>query len=168
VMQIKNDYQLSFKRERHDKYGGDGIEDGYTREDGKGIFNGEIGQIIGIDTEAKSMTVAFDDDSYGRTWGRRFALYEYSKLDELEQAFCVTVHKSQGSEYPVVILPISWFPPVLATRSLIYTAVTRGKNKVILVGNPDYMNAMVDNDRSEQRLSGLKDRITEMYGFHMI
>ncbi len=159
VMQIKNDYQLSYKRERHDTYGGDGTQDGYFREDGKGIFNGETGQIIGIDREAKSVTVAFDDDSYGRTWGRRFALYEYSKLDELEQAFAVTVHKSQGSEYPTVVIPITWFPPMLATRSLIYTAITRGKSRVILVGNPDYLNAMVDNDRSEQRYSGLKDRI---------
>lgn len=159
VMQIKNDYQLSYKRERHDRYGGDGTQEGYLREDGKGIFNGETGRIIGIDREAKSITVAFDDDSFGRTWGRRFALYEYSKLDELEQAFAVTVHKSQGSEYPVVIIPVTWFPPMLATRSLIYTAVTRGKSRVILVGNQDYLNAMVDNDRSEQRYSGLKDRI---------
>ena len=159
VMQIKNDYQLSYKRERHDRYGGDGTQEGYLREDGKGIFNGETGRIIGIDREAKSVTVAFDDDSFGRTWGRRSALYEYSKLDELEQAFAVTVHKSQGSEYPVVIIPVTWFPPMLATRSLIYTAVTRGKSRVILVGNPDYLNAMVDNDRSEQRYSGLKDRI---------
>ncbi len=159
VMQIKNDYQLSYKRERHDRYGGDGTQEGYLREDGKGIFNGETGRIIGIDREAKSITVAFDDDSFGRTWGRRFALYEYSKLDELEQAFAVTVHKSQGSEYPVVVIPVTWFPPMLATRSLIYTAVTRGKSRVILVGNPDYLNAMVDNDRSEQRYSGLKDRI---------
>lgn len=161
VMQIKNDYQLSYKRERHDRYGGDGTQEGYLREDGKGIFNGETGQIIGIDRDAKSVTVAFDDDSYGRTWGRRFALYEYSKLDELEQAFAVTVHKSQGSEYPTVVIPVTWFPPMLATRSLIYTAITRGKSRVILVGNPDYLNQMVDNDRSEQRYSGLKDRIID-------
>ena len=163
VMQIKNDYRLSFKRERHDKYGGDGTEEGYQREDGKGIFNGEIGRIVGIDKEAKTMTVAFDDDRFGKTWGRRFALYEYTKLDELEQAYAVTVHKSQGSEYPTVIIPVSWFPPVLATRSLIYTAITRGKSQVIIVGNPEYMNAMVDNDRSSMRLSGLDQRIMEMY-----
>ena len=163
VMQIKNDYQLGFKRERHDIYGGDGKDPGYEREDGKGIFNGEIGTVFGIDKEAKTMTVVFDDDRFGKTYGRRFALYEYTKLDELEQAFCVTVHKSQGSEYPVVIIPVSWFPPVLATRSLIYTAITRGKNKVILVGNPDYLNAMVDNDRSSERLSGLKDRLMSLY-----
>ena len=163
VMQIKNDYRLSFKRERHDKYGGDGTEEGYQREDGKGIFNGEIGKIVGIDKEAKTMTIAFDDDRFGKTWGRRFALYEYTKLDELEQAYAVTVHKSQGSEYPTVIIPVSWFPPVLATRSLIYTAITRGKSQVIIVGNPDYMNAMVDNDRSSMRLSSLDQRIMEMY-----
>ena len=109
------------------------------------------------------MTVAFDDDRFGKTWGRRFALYEYTKLDELEQAYAVTVHKSQGSEYPTVIIPVSWFPPVLATRSLIYTAITRGKSRVIVVGNPDYLDAMVDNDRSSMRLSGLDQRIMEMY-----
>ena len=163
VMQTKNDYQLGFKRERRDIYGGDGTAGGYEREDGKGIFNGEIGTVFGIDREAKTMTVVFDDDRFGTSSGRRFALYEYTRLDELEQAFCVTVHKSQGSEYPVVIIPVSWFPPVLATRSLIYTAITRGKNRVILVGNPDYLNAMVDNDRSSDRLSGLKDRIISYY-----
>ena len=163
VMQIKNDYRISYKRERHDSYGGDGTEEGYSREDGKGIFNGEIGTIVGIDKDARTMTIAFDDDRFGKTWGRRFALYEYTRLDELEQAYAVTVHKSQGSEYPVVIIPVSWFPPVLATRSLIYTAITRGKERVIIVGNPDYMNAMVDNDRSSQRMSGLAERIMEMY-----
>ena len=163
VMQTKNDYRISYKRERHDSYGGDGTEAGYSREDGKGIFNGEIGVIVGIDREERTVTVAFDDDRYGKTWGRRFALYEYTMLDELEQAFAITVHKSQGSEYPNIIIPISWFPPVLATRSLIYTAITRGKSGVILVGNPEYMNAMVDNDRSSLRLSGLKTRIEEMY-----
>lgn len=163
VMQIKNDYRIGFKRERHDSYGGDGTEEGYSREDGKGIFNGEIGQIIGIDKEARSMTIAFDDDSFGRTWGRRFALYEYTRLDELEHAFAVTVHKSQGSEYPTVIIPMSWFPPLLAVRSLIYTAVTRGRNEVVIVGNPDYMNAMVDNDLSDRRLSGLDSRIVSVY-----
>lgn len=163
VMQIKNDYRLGFKRERHDVYGGDGTEEGYTREDGKGIFNGEIGTIFGIDRENRTLTIAFEDDRFGKTCGRRFALYDYTKLDELEQAFCVTVHKSQGSEYPVVIIPVSWFPPVLATRSLIYTAITRGRSKVILVGNPAYLNAMVDNDRSSDRLSGLRDRIMSYY-----
>ena len=162
VMQIKNDYKLAFKRERHDKYGGDGTEEGYSREDGRGIFNGEIGTIIGIDKEARSMTIAFEDDSFGRTWGRRFALYEYTRLDELEHAFAITVHKSQGSEYPVIIIPVSWFPPVLATRSLIYTALTRGRARVIAVGNPDYVNQMVDNDRSNLRLSGLCSRLEEL------
>ena len=162
VMQIKNDYKLAFKRERHDKYGGDGTEEGYSREDGRGIFNGEIGTIIGIDKEARSMTIAFEDDSFGKTWGRRFALYEYTRLDELEHAFAITVHKSQGSEYPVIIIPVSWFPPVLATRSLIYTALTRGRSRVIAVGNPDYVNQMVDNDRSNLRLSGLCSRLEEL------
>ena len=108
------------------------------------------------------MTIAFEDDSFGKTWGRRFALYEYTRLDELEHAFAITVHKSQGSEYPVIIIPVSWFPPVLATRSLIYTALTRGRARVIAVGNPDYVNQMVDNDRSNLRLSGLCSRLEEL------
>lgn len=139
VMQIKNDYSLS-----------------------GGVFNGEIGIIKGIDTESKTVTVMYEDSFASKRPGEkayRYIEYEYKKLEELELAYAVTVHKSQGSEYKVVIMPISWFPPVLATRSLIYTAITRGKEKVILVGEKEYLNAMVDNDRAKDRLSGLKERL---------
>lgn len=139
VMQIKNDYSLS-----------------------GGVFNGEIGIIKGIDTEEKKITVMYEDNFISvnpQEKGYRYIEYEYIKLEELELAYAVTVHKSQGSEYKVVLIPVSWFPPVLATRSLIYTAITRGKEKVILVGEREYLNAMVDNDRAKDRLSGLKERL---------
>ena len=106
----------------------------------------------------RTVTVLYDDE--------RWVEYSYVKLDEIELAYAVTVHKSQGSEFPVVIIPMTWFPPVLATRSLIYTAVTRGKNQVIIVGNPAYLEKMAANNQSRSRNSGLKERLVGMYGFY--
>ena len=83
-------------------------------------------------------------------------------MDELELAYAVTVHKSQGSEFPIVIMPVSWFPPVLATRNLLYTAVTRGKQVVVLVGSERKMHAMIDNNRIKMRYSGLKYRLQSL------
>ena len=88
--------------------------------------------------------------------------YEFSQLDELELAYAITVHKSQGSEFPIVVMPISWFPPMLATRNLLYTAVTRGKQVVVLVGGEQKMNAMIDNNRIKMRYSGLRYRLEEL------
>ena len=93
----------------------------------------------------------FDDDKYAK--------YEFSELDQLETAYAVTVHKSQGSEFPVIVMPMSWFPPVLATRNLMYTAITRGKRLVVLVGSRGKMQAMVDNDQIRERYSGLRVRL---------
>ena len=114
VMQIKNNYQMGWKKRR-------------DFSEGQGIFNGDVGFIEKIDKEFNQMTVIFDEDKY--------VTYDFSQLDELELAYAVTVHKSQGSEFPIVVMPISWFPPVLATRNLLYTAVTRGKQIVVLVGS---------------------------------
>ena len=125
------------------------------KPDGKGVFNGEIGIVAAIDGEMKTVTVVYD--------GFRWVEYQYIQLDEIEPAYAITVHKSQGSEFPIVILPMTWFPPILATRSLVYTAVTRGKEAVYIVGNPAYMNAMVDNNQSRSRNSGLGSRLTGMY-----
>ena len=125
------------------------------KPNGKGVFNGEIGIVTAIDGEMKTVTVVYD--------GFRWVEYQYIQLDEIEPAYAITVHKSQGSEFPIVILPMTWFPPILATRSLVYTAVTRGKEAVYIVGNPAYMNAMVDNNRSRSRNSGLGSRLTGMY-----
>ena len=138
VMQIRNNYKLGWKRKRD-----------FT--EGEGVFNGDVGYVTYIDSEFQKLTVCFDEEKY--------AEYEFNQLDELEHAYAVTVHKSQGSEFPIVVMPVAWFPPVLATRNLLYTGVTRGKNAVVLVGMPEKLNAMVDNNRIKQRYSGLKPRL---------
>ena len=137
-MQIRNNYRLAWKR-----------MDDFT--EGQGIFNGDCGFIQTIDAEYGELTVVFDEN--------KFVTYEFSQLDELELAYAITVHKSQGSEFPIVILPVSWFPPMLATRNLLYTAVTRAKSAVVLVGSEDKMRAMVDNNRIVERFSGLRPRL---------
>ncbi|MDO4177220.1 MAG: ATP-dependent RecD-like DNA helicase [Bacillota bacterium] len=141
VMQIRNNYELQWK----------------NREDfteGEGIFNGDVGFIQTIDTEFNEVTVVFDDV--------RHVTYSFSQLEELELAYAVTVHKSQGSEFPIIIMPVSWFPPVLATRNLLYTGVTRGKDVVVLVGSEDKLNGMVDNNRISERYSGLGWRLRRL------
>ena len=146
VMQIKNNYQLGWCRVR-------------DFSDGQGVFNGDVGFIESIDKDAGTMLVIFDED--------RYVTYDFSQLDELELAYAVTVHKSQGSEFPIVVMPISWFPPVLATRNLLYTAVTRGKQVVVLVGSESRMRAMVDNNRIKMRYSGLKYRLQNLMGVNL-
>ncbi len=155
VMQNKNNYQIEY-REAVAAGQAPLFQTPDGKPDGKGVFNGEIGIVAACDPEMKTVTVVYDDT--------RWVEYPYVTLDELELAYAITVHKSQGSEFDTVIMPMSWFPPVLATRSLLYTAVTRGKNEVIIVGDPKYMNGMVDNNRSRDRNSGLMTRITGMYG----
>lgn len=135
VMQMKNNYNLTW-RNRSDF------------SEGEGIFNGDVGYIYSIDNEFNVMTIVYDDT--------KFVEYEFNGLDEVETAYAITVHKSQGSEFPVVIMPMSFFPPALATRNLIYTAVTRGRDDVILVGSEDKLNAMVDNNLIRERYSALK------------
>ena len=140
-MQIKNNYRLEYKR--------------LVGKNGKGVFNGETGTVSAIDQENSIVTVNYDDD--------KWVEYSYSELDEIELAYAVTVHKSQGSEFPVVILPMTWFPPALATRNLLYTAITRSKSEVYIVGRTDYMNRMVDNNENRHRNSGLMSRLAGMY-----
>ncbi len=131
VMQVKNDYSLVWTK---------------NGKEGMGIFNGDIGTITDIDPVSESLVVSFDD---------RETIYEFSMLDELEHAYAVTVHKSQGSEYPVVILPVFNCPPMLRTRHLLYTAVTRAEKMVILVGRQDILSEMVANDRHAVRCTNL-------------
>ena len=138
VMQIRNNYEKSWM-----------LAGEFT--EGEGVFNGDLGRIESIDEEYERMTIVFDDDKYAK--------YEFSELDQLETAYAVTVHKSQGSEFPVIVMPMSWFPPVLATRNLMYTAITRGKRLVVLVGSRGKMQAMVDNDQIRERYSGLRVRL---------
>ena len=141
VMQIKNNYEIEWKR-------------GSDFSDGQGVFNGDIGFIDRIDKEYNQMTVIFDDDKY--------VTYEFAQLDQLELAYAMTVHKSQGSEFPVVVMPVFRFPPMLATRNLLYTAVTRGKEAVVLAGSEERMNQMIDNNRIKMRYSGLKFRLMKL------
>ncbi len=144
VMQNRNDYELEWKS----------LSDFET---GRGVFNGDIGVIRSVDNEAGTVSVLFDND--------RLAVYDYSNLDEIETAFAMTVHKSQGSEFPVVIMPQTSFPRVLATRNLLYTAVTRAKELLVLVGRREIVNAMVDNNNAERRNSGLAPRLRALWEF---
>lgn len=139
VMQIRNNYQMEWQQ--------------LGRQSGRGIFNGDMGVINTIDNDNAKMVVDFDG---------RFVTYDSEELDELELAYAVTVHKSQGCEFPVVIMPISGFPPMLATRNLLYTAITRGKKLVILVGSEERMHRMIDNNRIDERYTGLEARLREV------
>ena len=141
VMQIRNNYEMHWR-------------DNEDFTEGDGVFNGDVGFVQTIDTDFNEMTVLFD--------GSRYVTYQFGQLDELELAYAVTVHKSQGSEFPVIVMPISWFPPVLATRNLLYTGVTRGKEAVVLVGSENKVHGMVDNNRISLRYSGLAYRLRRL------
>ncbi|SFQ03034.1 SF1B family DNA helicase RecD2 [Caldicoprobacter faecalis] len=145
VMQIKNNYRTPWKRKVH----------GMVVEEGEGVFNGDIGYIAAIDHEEQSMTVIFDDD--------KEVVYDFSQLDELELAYAISIHKSQGSEFPVVIIPLAWGPPMLMTRNLLYTAVTRAREMVIIVGRERAIEAMVRNDYVEKRYSGLTHHFRKLF-----
>ena len=134
-MQIRNNYDLVWER---------------GEETGLGVFNGDIGVIERIDPVEKYMEIVFDD---------RHVMYDFTGLDELEHAFAVTVHKSQGSEYPVVILPLYAAAPMLLTRNLFYTAITRAQRMVILVGRAAIVSQMVQNNRQAMRYTGLAARL---------
>lgn len=139
VMQIKNNYDLEWER-----------TDGST---GTGVFNGDIGTVDRIDSRGSCLYVRFED---------RLAEYPFTLLEELELAYAVTVHKSQGSEYPIVILPLGdHVPPMLLSRNLLYTAVTRAQNIVIVVGSESALRYMVRNNRQAMRYTGLARRLTE-------
>ena len=137
VMQTKNNYDIQWDK--------DGIK-------GQGIFNGDVGRIISIDTQSETMVIDFDD---------RVAEYDFALLDELEHAFAVTVHKSQGNEYPVVLMPVYDCPYPLMTRNLFYTAVTRAKKLLILVGKQRCVSIMVENDKKSHRYGHLKQLLSE-------
>ena len=138
-MQTKNNYDIAWES-------GSGI----NRTEGTGVFNGDVGTVIFIDPAEEEMVISFDD---------REATYSGEMLDELEHAWAVTVHKSQGSEYPFVIIPMYNAPPPLLIRNLLYTAVTRAQRMVILVGREDVIRTMVDNDRQTLRYTGLSMRL---------
>ncbi len=145
VMQIKNDYQLSW--EKRSRYG-------ISTEQGTGAFNGDTGVIERISTFDENVTVRFEDG--------RYVTYEFSQLDELELAYAITVHKSQGSEYPAVIIPMSQGPRMLMNRNILYTAVTRARKCVCLVGEEEIFRLMAGNVSESKRYSSLADRIEEI------
>ena len=144
VMQTKNNYQLEW--EICTKFG-------LTVDKGMGIFNGDMGIITEINDFAETMTVEFDE-------GRKVEC-SYKLLDELELAYAITIHKSQGSEYPAVVIPLLNGPSMLMNRNLLYTAVTRARKCVTLVGNDATFNQMIQNTSQQKRYSGLCDRIRE-------
>ena len=145
VMQIKNNYQIEW--ETRNKYG-------IPIDSGAGVFNGDIGIIREINTFAEELTVEFDEG--------KMVDYSFKQLEELELAYAITIHKSQGSEYPAVVIPVYSGPRMLMTRNLIYTAVTRARACVCLVGIPEMLQTMVDNVVEQRRYTGLKIRIQEV------
>ncbi len=144
VMQIKNNYRIEWART-----GKDG-----TPELGTGIYNGDLGTIYRMDMQEQTLDVLFDDE--------RTASYTFHQLEELELAYCISIHKSQGSEFPVVVLPIFAGPPMLMTRNLLYTGVTRARAQVIIVGRWDSVAQMVENKRQRTRYSAMGIRLAEL------
>ena len=144
VMQTKNNYQLEWEiRSRY----------GLSIEKGSGIFNGDMGIIESINTYAQTMTISFDEG--------RMVEYSFKNLEELDLAYAITIHKSQGSEYPAVVMPLLTGPRMLMNRNLLYTAVTRAKKCVTIVGNEETFAMMVQNTDELKRFSGLSDRLRE-------
>ena len=144
VMQIKNNYQIAW--EIRTKFG-------LCVDKGMGIFNGDTGIIEEINDFAETMTISFDE-------GRKVE-YPFKLLEELELAYAVTIHKSQGSEYPAVVIPLLSGPRMLMNRNLLYTAVTRAKKCVTIVGDEQTFYEMIQNNSQQRRYSGLRDRIVE-------
>ena len=145
VMQIKNNYQTEWEiRGKH----------GFVTERGVGIFNGDTGIIKNINTYMEVLEVEFDDG--------KWVSYSFKQLDELELAYAVTIHKSQGSEYPAVVLPLLTGPKMLMNRNLLYTAVTRAKKCVTIVGTKEATLEMIENINEQRRYSGLLDRLNEI------
>ena len=119
-----------------------------------GIYNGDIGTVVEIDAQDQTMCVEFDE--------RRRVTYPFSLLEDVEHAWAVTVHKSQGSEYPAVIIPLLGGPRMLLNRNLIYTAVTRARKCVVLIGDPAVFHEMIDNTSQLARYTSLKDRLVQL------
>ena len=146
VMQIKNNYQITW--EKKSRYG-------ITVDSGTGVFNGDAGIICEINAFAEQVTVEFEDG--------HIVEYPFGQLDELELAYAITIHKSQGSEYPAVVMPLLSGPRMLFNRNLLYTAVTRAKNCVTIVGSENTVQTMIDNESEQKRYSGLNERIVEIH-----
>lgn len=140
VMQIKNNYTKKWENEDRS-------------ESGEGIYNGDIGYVYHIDKEKRIVYVIFDQI--------KIVEYKYDELDELDHSFCTTIHKSQGSEFPVVVIPMTWAPPMLLSRNLLYTAVTRAKKLVVIVGDVKYLEYMIKNNKTNDRYSNLAYKLNK-------
>ncbi len=146
VMQIRNNYQIEWTvRGRHSA----------VLDNGQGVFNGDMGIIREISRFSESITVEFDE--------HRYVIYDFNDLDQLELAYAVTIHKAQGSEYPAVVIPLLRGPRMLMNRNLLYTAITRAKSLVVLIGEPAVMNEMIDNAQEAKRYTTLALRLQEAY-----
>ena len=143
IMQMQNDYKVEWT---HRGQSGEVVE-------GTGAFNGDLGTVYRIDPAARRLSVLFDDD--------RLANYDFSQVDTLSLAYCISIHKSQGSEFPIVLLPLAGGTPLLLTRNLLYTAITRAKSQVCCIGRRETIRAMVDNNRSTRRYTSLAQRLAE-------
>ena len=137
-MQIRNNYDIVWRRE--------------NGEEGSGVFNGDIGLITRIDRAGSCFYIQYED---------RVAFYQMELASEIEHAYAITVHKSQGSEFEAVIIPLAESHPKLYYRNLLYTAVTRAKKLLIILGRPETINAMVQNNRKTLRYSNLKSLLCE-------
>lgn len=143
VMQIRNDYKIEWKRRTA----------ALDSADGTGAFNGDLGTVYRIDPATQRMQILFDDD--------RLAYYTFTQLEELDLAYCISIHKSQGSEFPIVVLPLAGAAMPLLTRNLLYTAVTRAKKQVCCIGRLDAISAMVQNNRTTRRYTALQRRLID-------
>ena len=147
VMQVKNNYQLEWEiLGKHS----------IVVDQGMGVFNGDMGRIVEIDETASLLTVEFDECKRVK--------YPFGDLDQLELSYAITIHKSQGSEYPAVLLPLLGGPKMLLTRNLLYTAITRAKSCVTILGKSSVVREMIDNVSENKRYTALADRIREIYG----
>ena len=146
-MQIKNNYQLEW--EIVSRYG-------IPVDKGVGVFNGDMGRILEINEESSRLVVEYDE--------QRRVTYPFSLLEELELSYAITIHKSQGSEYPAVILPLLAGPRMLFNRNLLYTAITRARNCVTILGSSEVVRGMIDNVSENRRYTSLDARIKEICG----
>ncbi len=144
VMQIKNDYKVEWIK--HNPYG--------ASEEGVGAFNGDLGTVFRIDAQSRCVSILFDDN--------RLAKLDFSQLEEINLAYCISIHKSQGSEFPIVVLPLFGGASPILTRNLLYTAVTRARRQVVCVGRADCIAAMIHNNSTNRRYTALCVRLMEM------
>ena len=143
IMQIRNNYKIEWRKSA--RAGG--------FEEGAGVFNGDLGTILRMDPREKTAVIAFDDG--------RVAEYAFAQFEEIDLAYCITIHKSQGSEFQTVLLPLAGGPMPLLTRNLLYTAVTRAKRLVYGIGRSETIMRMVKNAYRSERNTGLKERLIE-------